>query len=128
MMPEIQRREFLDTLRRTSAGALMAQGLFAAADSKADRKAESKDERRGDMIYRRLGRTNERVSAIGLGGSHIANKDDRQLAVRIVRAAIDRGITFMDNCWDYHDGKSEMWMGDALRDGYREKVFLMTKF
>jgi aryl-alcohol dehydrogenase-like predicted oxidoreductase len=53
---------------------------------------------------------------------------DKNDAVRLVRSAIDQGITFMDNCWDYHDGKSEMWMGDALRDGYRNKVFLMTKF
>ncbi len=83
---------------------------------------------RGEMIYRTLGRTGERVSAIGLGGSHIANPRDEQDGIRIVRTAIDRGINFMDNCWDYHNGKSEVWMGQALRDGYRQKVFLMTKF
>ena len=84
--------------------------------------------RSGDMIFRTLGRTGERVSAIGLGGYHIGSPREEQEAIRIIRAAIDRGITFMDNCWDYGDGKCEMWMGDALRDGYRKKVFLMTKF
>jgi aryl-alcohol dehydrogenase-like predicted oxidoreductase len=80
------------------------------------------------MIYRTLGKTGERVSAIGLGGSHIGRPKEEQEALRIIRTAIDRGITFMDNCWDYADGKCESWMGDALRDGYRQKVFLMTKF
>src|SRR5206468_7033214 len=58
---------------------------------------------------------------------HIGHPSDEQEAIRLIRAAIDRGITFMDNSWDYHDGGSEMRMGKALRDGYREKVFLMTK-
>lgn len=81
-----------------------------------------------DMLYRELGSTGERVSAIGLGGWHLSLKHvDEDLAVRIVRAAIDRGITFMDNCWDYNNGVSETRMGKALRDGYRDKVFLMTK-
>src|SRR5690349_15571596 len=81
-----------------------------------------------DMQYRTLGRTGERVSAIGLGGWHLGLKQvDEQLALRIVRSAIDRGVTFMDNSWDYNDGASETRMGKALRDGYREKVFLMTK-
>jgi aryl-alcohol dehydrogenase-like predicted oxidoreductase len=79
------------------------------------------------MIYRTLGSTGEKVSAIGLGGSHIGNPVLESESIKIIRAAIDRGITFMDNCWDYHDGKSEVRMGKALRDGYREKVFLMTK-
>jgi predicted aldo/keto reductase-like oxidoreductase len=80
------------------------------------------------MIYRTLGRTGERVSAIGLGGFHLGHPKDPDLAVRIVRSAVDRGITFMDNCWDYNGGESERRMGAALRDGYRQKVFLMTKF
>ena len=81
-----------------------------------------------EMLYRVLGSTGERVSAIGLGGFHLASeKVDESLSMRIVRTAIDHGITFMDNCWDYNDGASEMRMGKALRDGYREKVFLMTK-
>jgi aryl-alcohol dehydrogenase-like predicted oxidoreductase len=82
----------------------------------------------GEMLYRVLGRTGERISAIGLGGWHLGFKNlDERLSIRIVRTAVDRGITFLDNSWDYNDGASEMRMGKALRDGYRAKVFLMTK-
>jgi aryl-alcohol dehydrogenase-like predicted oxidoreductase len=77
---------------------------------------------------RSLGRTGERVSIIGVGGSHLGSKDvDEKLAIRIIRTAIDNGITFLDNSWDYHNGASERRMGKALRAGYREKAFLMTK-
>jgi uncharacterized protein len=84
--------------------------------------------RKGDMLYRTLGRTGEKVSAIGMGGFHIAKhglSDDQ--SIQLVRSAIDRGITFMDNSWDYNEGQSEILMGKALKDGYRQKVFLMTK-
>ena len=78
--------------------------------------------------YRVLGSTGERVSAIGLGGWHLGLPTvDEQLSIRIVRGAIDRGLNFMDNSWDYNGGTSEIRMGKALRDGYRDKVFLMTK-
>jgi aryl-alcohol dehydrogenase-like predicted oxidoreductase len=78
--------------------------------------------------YRPLGKTGERVSPIGLGGWHIGLPHvDEQLGFRIVRSAIDRGVTFMDNSWDYNEGASEVRMGRALRDGYRDKAFLMTK-
>lgn len=81
-----------------------------------------------EMPTRELGRTHEQVSAIGLGGWHLSLKHvDEPLSIRIVRSAIDRGITFMDNSWDYNEGASEIRMGKALRDGYRDKVFLMTK-
>src|SRR5271157_1114020 len=109
----LPRREFCGVL---SLAALVAKGLLAA------------DEKTGEMIYRKLGRTNERVSAIGMGGYHIGAAQDEQESIKLVRGAIDRGINFMDNCWDYMDGKCEVWMGKALRDGYRSKVFLMTKF
>jgi predicted aldo/keto reductase-like oxidoreductase len=79
------------------------------------------------MEYRTLGTTGERVSAIGIGGAHAARAQDAQETVRIIRTAIDNGITFLDNCWDYAAGEAEVRMGDALRDGYRERVFLMTK-
>src|SRR5258705_6698422 len=80
------------------------------------------------MIYRILGSTGEKVSAIGVGGWHLGLKNvDEELSLRIVRSAIDRGINFMDNSWDYNDGESERRMGKALGDGYREKAFLMTK-
>src|SRR6266545_6849788 len=80
------------------------------------------------MIYRTLGSTAEKVSAIGVGGWHLGLKTvDEQLAIRIVRTALDRGINFLDNCWDYNEGKSEKRMGKALLDGYRERAFVMTK-
>jgi len=79
------------------------------------------------MPCRALGRTGENVSAIGLGGYHVGKQADEGESIRIIRSAIDRGITFMDNCWDYNGGTSEIRMGKALRDGYRQKVFLMTK-
>jgi aryl-alcohol dehydrogenase-like predicted oxidoreductase len=78
--------------------------------------------------YRTLGKTGETVSAIGLGGWHLGlERVDEQLSFRIIRTAIGRGINFLDNCWDYNEGASETRMGKALRDGYRQKVFLMTK-
>ncbi len=81
-----------------------------------------------EMLYRTLGSTGEKVSAIGLGGWHLSlSHVSEQLAIRIVHTAIDRGITFMDNSWDYNGGKSEIRMGKALKDGYRDQVFLMTK-
>jgi predicted aldo/keto reductase-like oxidoreductase len=76
---------------------------------------------------RRLGRTGEAVSLVGLGGWHMGIQEDGQESVRIVRSAVDGGITFLDNCWDYNDGESERRMGRALRDGYRDRVFLMSK-
>jgi aryl-alcohol dehydrogenase-like predicted oxidoreductase len=82
----------------------------------------------GTVPKRKLGRTGEMVSMIGLGGSHIGTKslsDDE--AVKLIRSAIDNGITFLDNCWDYNGGKSEERMGQALEGGYRKRVFLMTK-
>lgn len=81
------------------------------------------------MIYRQLGHTGEKVSAIGLGGWHLAiPRVDEKLGIRLVHSAIDRGITFLDNCWDYNDGLSEIRMGRALREnGSRNKVFVMTK-
>jgi predicted aldo/keto reductase-like oxidoreductase len=79
------------------------------------------------MIYRKLGSTGERVSAIGLGGYHIGVPSEKE-GIRIIRSAVDRGINFMDNSWDYNGGDSEVRMGKALRDGYRSRVFLMTKF
>ncbi|MDP4024877.1 aldo/keto reductase [Methylobacterium sp. NEAU 140] len=86
-------------------------------------------ERRGEMLYRPFGRTSEKISAIGMGGFHLgknAVSDDE--ATRLIHAGIERGITFMDNCWDYNHGRSELRMGVALaQGGYRDKVFLMSK-
>src|SRR5690348_18295872 len=82
---------------------------------------------RSGIPYRRLGRTGEMVSLIGVGGYHLGRQADEQETIRIVRTAVDNGINFLDNCWDYNGGASEIRMGKALRDGYRAKAFLMTK-
>ncbi len=75
-----------------------------------------------------LGKTGEKVSILGIGGYHIGVSSlSDEVAIEIIRTAIDRGVNFMDNAWFYHGGRSEILMGRALRDGYREKVFLMTK-
>lgn len=75
---------------------------------------------------RSFGRHSEQVSALGLGGYHLGEAASEREAIRIVHAAIDGGITFLDNAWEYHEGTSEAWMGKAIRDR-RERVFLMTK-
>jgi aryl-alcohol dehydrogenase-like predicted oxidoreductase len=81
-----------------------------------------------DEVPRRaLGRTGEIVSILGLGGFHLAVPPSEQESIRILRTAVDGGITFLDHCWDHHDGESERRMGKALRDGHRDRVFLMTK-
>jgi len=80
------------------------------------------------MIYRTLGSTGEKVSALGLGGYHIGKSQlSEEESIRLIRAALDRGMNFLDNCWDYNNGVSEVRMGKALQDGYRQKAFLMTK-
>ena len=88
-----------------------------------------KETRKGDMLYRSFGKTGENVFVIGVGGSHIGQTSSQELATRIIRTAIDNGVNFMDNSWDYNngDGEGETKMGKALRDGYRQKAFLMTK-
>jgi len=82
---------------------------------------------RAGIPYHQLGRTKEQVSAIGIGGFHIGQRPTEEEAIRIVRTALDSGINFLDNCWDYNGGASEVRMGKALRDGYRDKAFLMSK-
>src|ERR1700738_4417363 len=80
-----------------------------------------------EQIPRRpLGKTGERVSIIGLGGYHLGTVQSRELAVRLVQEAIDAGVTFFDNAWEYNDHRSEEWMGLGLQ-GRRDKVFLMSK-
>ena len=113
------RREFIGAVTATAVGLTHAPTAAGAA-----RPGET---RRGDMLYRKLGRTGVEVSAIGLGGHHIGRQKEEGESVAIIHAAIDAGITFLDNSWDYHDGLSETRMGTALRGGYRKKVFLMTK-
>ena len=76
---------------------------------------------------RKLGRTGVTVSALGLGGYHLGTIKSERTAIRLLHEAVDGGITFMDNAWEYHDGRSERLMGKALSGGWRERVFLMTK-
>ncbi|MEH2067842.1 MAG: aldo/keto reductase [Nostoc sp.] len=135
---EISRRSLLKT---ASASGLVAAGLAASEGFLQPilAQAEPVDEntqllaqtpaatRRGEMLYRTLGRTGEQVSVIGLGGYHIGKIEDEQESIKLIRSAIDRGINFMDNSWDYNNGRSHRWMGNALKNGYRQKVFLMTK-
>jgi predicted aldo/keto reductase-like oxidoreductase len=87
----------------------------------------SRPESRNGIPYRTLGRSNEKVSIVGLGGYHLGKQADPQESIRIIRAGLDEGINFLDNCWDYNGGESEIRMGNALRDGYRQKAFLMSK-
>jgi aryl-alcohol dehydrogenase-like predicted oxidoreductase len=131
---DISRRNFLKTTSTSllvgaaGSGAVIGP-VTASAQTVAELSARvhETETRAGDMVYRLLGRTKEKVSLIGLGGYHIGRLAMENDSIKIVRSAIDRGITFMDNCWDYNNGTSEIRMGKALQDGYREKVFLMTK-
>lgn len=81
----------------------------------------------GGVPMRTLGRSGERVSMLGLGGYHIGVQATLDESIRIIRTAVDNGVNFLDNCWDYNGGESEVRMGKALQDGYRKRVFLMTK-
>src|SRR5216684_2450805 len=112
---DLTRREFLSAMLTTSVLAGVAGAELWAAGAE------------NGIPYRRLGRSGERLSVIGLGGWHLGIQSDEQETVRIIRTALDSGINFLDNCWDYNDGASEIRMGKALRDGYRQKAFLMTK-
>ena len=87
----------------------------------------SRPESRNGIPYRTLGRSNEQVSIVGLGGYHLGKQADPQESIAIIRSGLDEGINFLDNCWDYNGGESEIRMGNALRDGYRQKAFLMSK-
>ena len=81
-----------------------------------------------DMLYRPLGTTGELVSLLGMGGFHIGKAaQTTEESIKLLRDGIDAGITFLDNSWDYNEGLSEIRMGKALKDGYRDKVFLMSK-
>ncbi|HEX8908316.1 MAG TPA: aldo/keto reductase, partial [Anaeromyxobacteraceae bacterium] len=110
------RREFLQVTM--AAGAAPALGGLAGAAAAAGESA---------LPRRRLGRTGAEISIVGLGGFHVGKQEDARDSLRIIRSAIDGGITFLDNCWDYNGGESEVRMGKALRDGYRARVFLMSK-
>ncbi|RYX84723.1 aldo/keto reductase [bacterium] len=129
----MNRRDFLGSAAVGAAAFAASETLLSAAVAEAAPLSATKmppiprTEKRGDMPYRALGKTGEMVSLIGLGGFHIGKQSEENASIRIMHAAIDAGINFMDNCWDYHDGLSEIRMGKALAGGRRDKVFLMTK-
>src|SRR5689334_9167869 len=108
----MDRRRFLQTAAATTVITSLSKKFSQAAEA---------------IPMRTLGRSGEKVSMVGLGGYHIGMQSDENESIRIIRTALDSGINFLDNCWDYNDGKSEVRMGKALRDGYRQKAFLMTK-
>ena len=110
----VTRREFLE-MGVAASLAVGTENIAWAADTKTE------------VPRRTLGRTGEKVSMVGLGGYHIGSQKDEQESIRIIRTALDSGINFLDNCWDYNGGESEMRMGKALRDGYRQRAFVMTK-
>ncbi|MBN1125298.1 MAG: aldo/keto reductase [Sedimentisphaerales bacterium] len=110
----ITRRRFL----QNTAYGICAVSLLSHSPSRA---AE------GTIPTRPLGATGVQVSMLGLGGHHIGRIREDEKSIALIRKAIDRGVTFLDNAWEYHNGRSENLMGRALRDGYRSKAFLMTK-
>ena len=109
------RRTFLEIAAATIVGTRLGQPAWAAGT-------------KNEIPYRTLGRTGEKVSIVGIGGYHLGQSGiSSEDAIRVVRKALDEGVNFLDNCWDYNGGESEVRMGRALRDGYRQKAFLMTK-
>ena len=115
---EVSRRRFLD---------IASGGILAASLPSAFPHPAMSQETRNGIPYRNLGRTGERVSVVGIGGYHLGKQADPNESIAVIRKALDEGINFLDNCWDYNGGESEIRMGKALRDGYRQKAFLMTK-
>jgi predicted aldo/keto reductase-like oxidoreductase len=110
----MQRRDFLKSAAALAALVALREEALAAAP--------------GEIPRRTLGRTGQSVSVIGIGGYHMgASHVSDEEGIRIVRTALDAGVNFLDNCWDYNDGESERRMGRALQNGYRQKAFLMTK-
>lgn len=138
-MQPIQRRQFFNDLMATGLATATAFGQQSStsgttpkggADASKLMRVNDAGELKGEMLYRSFGKTGETVSAIGLGGSHLGKANvSEEMATRLIHQAIDRGITFMDNSWDYNEGRSERRMGNALAENKsRNKVFLMTKF
>ena len=130
------RRDFLKagaTIAGVASGVLASEVDFSS-DSSAGQSSERMGEalpvppsaRKGDMLYRTLGRTGARVSALGVGGHHLGDLPTVDEAIRLIHEGIDAGITFFDNCWEYYNGKTENILGRALK-GRRDKIFLMTK-
>lgn len=127
----MKRRTFLTAVTAATAAPLVTSLIAdraTAADPEPLLRFDPKDEIvRDGMRFRKFGNTGVEVSCVGVGGFHIGVPKDEQEGIRIIRTALDAGMNFLDNSWDYHDGGSEIRMGKALQDGYRKKAFLMTK-
>ena len=114
----IERRDFLRSLSAGVTGGLMGMAM----------NINQEVTKHGDMPYRMLGKTGEKVSCIGLGGFHLGqSRLEEPDAIRLFQSAVDRGINFSDNSWDYNQGESERRVGKALK-GRRDHVFVMSKF
>jgi aryl-alcohol dehydrogenase-like predicted oxidoreductase len=128
----ISRRGLLRRAALSGAGAVVLEWIArtpaarAAVRSSGGADAEGVAARAGEVPRRPFGKTGVEVSALGLGGYHLGSAGSEREATRIVHEALDAGVTFLDNAWEYHDGRSEEWMGKAL-EGRRERAFLMTK-
>jgi predicted aldo/keto reductase-like oxidoreductase len=122
----LTRRGFLEAAVGGTVASAVAGSLSPQPNIPAYAHAPAAEAKNG-VPYRTLGNTGEKVSSVGLGGYHIGMQSDEQESIRIIRTALDEGINFLDNCWDYNGGTSEIRMGKALQDGYRQKAFLMTK-
>src|SRR5438477_4906009 len=121
--PEPNRRQFLQSVGMLGAAVGLGAGAGAPGASAAARGAGTGP---GEIPRRALGRTGVHVSVIGVGGHHLGDLPSVDDAIRLVHEAVDAGITFFDNCWEYYNGKTEDWLGQALQ-GRRDRVFLMTK-
>ncbi len=122
-----KRREFLKRVGMIGAGVALADLILQNQNEQEVEAAQTNAPQSGEIPRRHLGRTGVKVSAIALGGAHIGDVKSEQEAVRLIHEAMDAGVTFMDNAWEYHDGRSEQLMGKALQGGRRDKAFLMTK-
>lgn len=120
-MPQ-SRRDFLHGSVAGLAGAALGGSVLSRLA--ADGPSPPADER--EIPRRALGKTGEKVSLLGVGGYHVGVPSESE-GIRIVQEAVDNGVTFLDNAWEYHKGESERRVGKALERGRREKVYLMTK-
>ena len=130
---ESSRRQFLQASMAGMAGATLASGCISGGGTVIPRQAGQASARdrpplETPLSSRPFGRTGEKVSILGVGGHHIGRSDLSEAdSIRLIQEAVDQGVTFMDNAWEYHDGRSEERMGKALEGERRDKVFLMTK-
>src|ERR1039458_2475 len=123
--PEIERRCFIQA-GLASAGTVLATSVLPSQIVSAAVPPQMTNSGADQIPRRPLGKTDEQVSIIGVGGYHLGTVQSSDLAVRLVQEAVDAGVSFFDNAWEYNDHRSEEWMGLGLR-GRRDKVFLMSK-